>query len=217
MTTIQHPSLGYTPWHPYPYAPYAVPPILYPSFYSYPSYLHPSLYLHPPSYPHPSYPYPSYPHPSYLYPPYLRSSYPEPPYQQQHITCRGSHPSPHHEPISSQPTCQIRPQLFHTPYSLPTSLSHPAQEPQSNAATPPPPPYHPQDPLSLASPPRLQDPLYLASLHYPQDLQSISMGYKMLPDRGELTVRAAWDEFHGPLSHLRSQGWFSIDPKTKKA
>lgn len=39
----------------------------------------------------------------------------------------------------------------------------------------------------------------------------------MLPDRGALTVRAAWDEFHGPLSHLRSQGWFSNDPKTKKA
>lgn len=43
------------------------------------------------------------------------------------------------------------------------------------------------------------------------------MGYKMLPDRGALTVRAAWDEFHGPLSQLKSQGLYSNDAKTKKA
>jgi len=40
----------------------------------------------------------------------------------------------------------------------------------------------------------------------------------MLPDRGGvLTVRAAWDEFHGPLSYLRNQGLLLNDLKTKKA
>lgn len=43
------------------------------------------------------------------------------------------------------------------------------------------------------------------------------MGYRMLADRGALTVRAAWDEFHGPLSYLKSQGLFTSDLKTKKA
>ena len=32
-----------------------------------------------------------------------------------------------------------------------------------------------------------------------------------------LTVRAAWDEFHGPLSYLRNQGLLLNDLKTKKA
>ena len=39
----------------------------------------------------------------------------------------------------------------------------------------------------------------------------------MLPDRRALTVRAAWDEFHGPLSHLKRQGYLSNDLRTKKA
>ncbi|KAK3805719.1 MAG: hypothetical protein JOS17DRAFT_612678 [Linnemannia elongata] len=207
-STLEHTQ--YSPWHPYPRAPYPVQSGSCPS--SHPC----QSCLHPPSCPHPLYPHLSYTHPSYFHPAYLW-----PPYQ-QYIPYRGLHPSPHRQPISSQPTRQRRPQLVYMPPSHPTSLNLPdqasVQEPSSNTATPLPHPPHPQDSLSLASPPHPQDPpFFLASSYHTQDVQPFSMGYKMIPDRGALTIRAAWDEFHGPLSYLKTQGLFSNDLKTKKA
>ena len=239
-STLEH--MQYSPWHPCPRAPYLVQSGTCPSLYPCQSCLHPpslchhppslcryplslyhhppSLCHHPPSCPHPLYPHPSYSHPSYSHPSYLHPSDPRPPYQ-QYVPYRGLHPSLHHQPISSQPTRQRHPPLVFMPPSHPTSLTLPdqasVQEPSSNAATPPPPPPHPQDPLSLASPPHPQDPPFLAYSYHTHDVQPIGMGYKMIPDRGALTIRAAWDEFHGPLSYLRSQGLFSNDLKTKKA
>ncbi|KAK3805722.1 MAG: hypothetical protein JOS17DRAFT_612722 [Linnemannia elongata] len=96
-STLEHTQ--YSPWHPYPRAPYPVQSGSCPS--SHPC----QSCLHPPSCPHPLYPHLSYTHPSYFHPAYLW-----PPYQ-QYIPYRGLHPSPHRQPISSQPTRQRRPQL----------------------------------------------------------------------------------------------------------
>ncbi|OAQ27964.1 hypothetical protein K457DRAFT_139087 [Linnemannia elongata AG-77] len=137
-----------------------------------------------------------------LWHPYPYAPYPVPP-----SLCPSSYPYPSYpHPLYLHPPC-LHPSYPWPPYQqqhihLPAQASE--QVPPSDAMTPPP-PYHPQDPLSLAFP------------YYPQNIQPISMGYKMLPDRGALTVRAAWDEFHGPLSQLKSQGLYSNDAKTKKA
>ncbi|KAF9969939.1 hypothetical protein BGZ75_002525, partial [Mortierella antarctica] len=71
----------------------------------------------------------------------------------------------------------------------------------------------PQQPPSRQSPLQQHQPMQL-----PMSLEEKDqLGYKMLPDDGRLTIRQAWDEFHGPVAEAikHDKKWPYSDKRKK--